>query len=81
MHEHPENLRLAAEVAFFESLDQLQNILAQEGQIGESECLGSGDYLSDLFADSKAMEDAAADLDAFFGDVPQLLDGEDEVAG
>jgi len=81
MHEHPENLRLAAEVAFFESLDQLQNILAQEGQTEESDCLLSDDRLSPIFPDSKAMEDAAADLDAFFGDVPQLLDGEDEVVG
>ncbi|MFB8791536.1 MAG: hypothetical protein U7123_22530 [Potamolinea sp.] len=81
MHEHPENLRLAAEVAFFESLDQLQNILAQEGQTEESEYLGSEDYLAQIFPDSKAMDDAVADLDAFFGDVPQLLDGEDEVVG
>lgn len=78
MHEHSENLRLAAEVAFFESLDQLQNILAQEGQAGESDCLLSDDRLSPIFPDSKAIEDAAADLDAFFGDAKQPEDGEME---
>lgn len=76
MHEHPDKFRLAAEVAFFESLDQLQNILAQESQTEESGGLPCDEHLSPIFPDSKAMEDAAADLDAFFGDVQQPEDGE-----
>jgi hypothetical protein len=69
MHEHSENLRLAAEVAFFKSLEQLQNILTQERQTRESEFPQGSNSLSPIFPDSQAMEDAAADLDAYFGDV------------
>jgi hypothetical protein len=76
MHEHPENLRFAAEVAFLKSLEQLQNILAQERQTGESELPVGRDRLSPFFPDSQAMEDAAADLDAYFGDV-NLPENED----
>jgi hypothetical protein len=59
MHEHQHNKRIAASRAFVESLDQLQNILAQERQTPESE--------SQLL-DANLLEEAAADLDAFFGE-------------
>ncbi len=78
MHEHQDNRRIDAARAFMESLDQLQNILAQERQAAESESHSSGNSSSSSWADSKLLEDAAADLDAFFGDAQSL---EEEMPG
>lgn len=57
MHEHQHDRRIAATRAFIESLDQLQNILAHERQTPESES---------LFSNTNLLEEAVADLDAFF---------------
>ncbi len=61
MHEHQRNPRFSAAKAFMESLDQLQNILAQERQTDESEP-------SDNWSDSEVLEEVGADLDEFFGE-------------
>ena len=75
MDEHQQDRRRAAARAFTESLNQLQNILTQEAETSESklqpESLGS----SNNWSESKAWEDAAADLDLFFGDDQSLEDG------
>jgi hypothetical protein len=100
MHEHQQNIRITAARAFRESLDQLQNILAHERQIAESESEGSSDSVSEagkgsaqveplgsgllretelprkrsadpsstVWPVSEELEEAAADLDAYFGD-------------
>ena len=65
-HEHQENQRIAAKRAFTESLDQLQHILLQKAQPLESESLPHPNSNNSI--DSNAWEDAAADLDQFFGD-------------
>jgi hypothetical protein len=67
-HEHQENQRIAAKRAFTESLDQLQHILLQKGSthLNLKACLILGNSNNSI--DSKAWEDAAADLDQFFGD-------------
>ncbi len=66
MHEPQQNQRIAANRAFTESLDQLQHILLQKAQPLESESLLHPNSHNSI--DSKAWEDAAADLDQFFGD-------------
>ncbi len=76
MHEHQPNQRNAAARAFTESLDQLQNILAQEAQLAESKSLSESSRCSNNWFDLNAWEDAAADLDQFFGDDQPLEDGE-----
>jgi len=68
MHEHQHDRRIAATRAFIESLDQLQNILAQERQTPESELPLSNPNL---------LEEAAADLDAFFSE--QDIQAEEEL--
>ena len=72
MHEHQHNQRTAAAKAFIESLDQLQNILAQESQTVESEYQGSEVHSAEHPSDLKLLEDAAADLDNFFGEQESL---------
>ncbi len=72
MHEHQHNQRTAAARAFMESLDQLQNILAQEPQTIESEYQGSGVHSGSHLSELKLLEDAAADLDKFFGEQESL---------
>lgn len=67
MHEPQSNLRTTAARAFVESLDQLQTILTQERPTSESES-------QEL--DLKLLEEAAADLDEFFGDVDCLAEEE-----
>ncbi|HEY9601725.1 MAG TPA: hypothetical protein V6C85_08955 [Allocoleopsis sp.] len=70
MHEHQNDRRIAATKAFIESLDQLQNILAQERQTPESES---------PLANTNLLEEAAADLDAFFSEQDiQAEEGLDE---
>ncbi|MBE9127469.1 hypothetical protein IQ258_15210, partial [Coleofasciculus sp. LEGE 07081] len=54
------NLRTAAARAFVESLDQLQTILAEETPTSDPQ---------PQKLDMKVWEEAAADLDEFFGDV------------
>jgi hypothetical protein len=75
MHEHQQNMRIAASRAFKESLDQLQNILAQESQTAEVESQELGEHSSDTWTASKLLEEAAADLDEFFGE-QELLEQE-----
>jgi hypothetical protein len=58
MHEHQQDLRIAAARAFMESLEQLQNISAPEHQNTKS--------------DNQIWAEAAADLDAFLGDEESL---------
>ncbi len=73
------NQRIAAARAFKESLDQLQDILAQERpttKSNKSESHRSGDRSSQNSFDLKMLEEAAADLDAFFGDTELPEDGE-----
>ena len=72
MHEPQHDQRTAAARAFMESLDQLQNILAQEPQIAESEYHGSGVHSSSHQSDLKLLEEAGADLDKFFGEQESL---------
>jgi hypothetical protein len=68
MHEPQQNLRNAASRAFMESLDQLNNILAQESQTAESESQPGSDSGLSRWTHLKALEEAAADIDKFFGD-------------
>jgi len=77
MHEHEQNQRMNANRAFAESLDQLQNILKQEAPSAESESLSLSDKFSDSWTVLQAWEDAAADLDQFFGDTQPLGDEEE----
>lgn len=70
MQEHQHDRRTAATRAFIESLDQLQNILAQERQTPESES---------PLSNTNLLEEAAADLDAFFSEQDlQAEEGLDE---
>ena len=70
MHEHQRDRRIAATRAFTESLNQLQNILAQERQTPESES---------PLVNTNLLEEAAADLDAFFSEQDiQAEEGLDE---
>lgn len=68
MHEHQQNQRIAAKRAFRESLNQLQDILLEEqpAQIAAPPAKDPANY----GVDAQAWEEAAADLDQFFGDVP-----------
>lgn len=76
MQEHQPNLRSAADKAFRESLEQLENILPPEPQTAE------GDFSSRSQPNSNLWEEAGADLEAFWEDtfLPQtdLLDEEGE---
>jgi hypothetical protein len=67
MHEHQQNQRIAAARAFKESLDQLQNILAQEPQTAES--------VSQKPSELQLLEEAGAELDTLFGDQEPLEKG------
>jgi hypothetical protein len=73
MQEHQPNLRSAADRAFRESLEQLENILPPEPQTAESDFHSEGDFPAKSQPDSKLWEEAAADLDAFFQDNPLPL--------
>lgn len=68
MHEHPQNLRTSAARAFMESLDQLQNILAQESQTTEPEFQLDDSHSSTSETDLTVWEEAAADIEQFFGE-------------
>lgn len=82
MQEHQPNLRSAADRAFREALEQLENILPPDPQTAESDFPLEGDFPSRSQPDSKLWEEAAADLDAFLQDkhLPQagMLDEEGE---
>ncbi|MGC1395335.1 MAG: hypothetical protein WA828_13720 [Coleofasciculaceae cyanobacterium] len=67
MHEHQQNQRIAAKRAFTESLNQLQDILLEE-QLAQVEAPPANSTNQGI--DAQAWEEAAADLDQFFGDVP-----------
>jgi hypothetical protein len=75
MHKHQPNQRIAAARAFMDSLDQLQDILAQEHQIAESESPSSGNCSSNSSTGAEVLEEAAADLETFFGDTQSLEEG------
>jgi hypothetical protein len=80
MHEPQQNLRIAASRAFKESLDQLQNILAQECQTAESNSQELGEHSCERWTVSELLEEAAADLDEFFGEqelLPEEAFGEE----
>lgn len=77
MHEHEQNQRMNAARAFAESLDQLQRILAQEAQAAEYESQPRNDQSSTSWTVLEAWEDAAADLDQFFGDTQPRKDEEE----
>jgi hypothetical protein len=68
MHEHPQNLRSSADRAFMESLDQLQNILAQESQTTEPEFQLDDRHLLSSETELTVWEEAAADIEQFFGE-------------
>lgn len=68
MHEHQQNQRMAAKRAFTESLNQLQDILLQDSELAEIEAPQAKDQ-TNYWIDAQAWEEAAADLDQFFGDV------------
>lgn len=73
MPEPQQNQRNQADRAFTESLKQLNDILLQDAQIGKPEA--HQDTSSSYRIDAHAWEDAAADLDQFFGDVQPREDG------
>ena len=75
MHEHQQNQRIAAAKAFIESLDQLQNILAQEPQTAESSSLKPSVHSANARSDQQLLEEAGAELDTFFGAQEQLEKG------
>lgn len=77
MHDHEQNQRMNAARAFAESLDQLQHILRQEAQAAESESSPKNEQSSKSWTVLQAWEDAAADLDQFFGDTQPLEDEEE----
>lgn len=66
MHEHQQNQRIAAKRAFRESLNQLQDILLEE----QPAPIAAPPAKDPANIDAQAWEEAAADLDQFFGDVP-----------
>lgn len=68
VQEHQPNLRIAAARAFQESLDQLQNILAQESQTSEPTDNTPDKDDSSSGAVPRSLEEAVADIDEFFGD-------------
>lgn len=82
MQEHQPNLRSAADRAFLESLEQLDNILPPDPQTAESDFPLEGDFPSRSQPNSNLWEEAADDLDAFLQDEhlpqPGIFDGEGE---
>ncbi len=75
MHEHPQNLRISAARAFMDSLDQLENILAQESQTTELEFQLDDSHSSTSETGLTVWEEAAADIEQFFGETQQPEDG------
>lgn len=61
-----------------ESLDQLQNILAQERKFAKSKPPQTGNYSSRSWTASKALEEATAELDEFFCEQEPMEDVLDE---
>lgn len=80
MPEHPQNLRISAARAFNESLDQLQNILAQENQTPELEFQLDDSHASIIESDLTVLEEAVADIEQFFGEneLPEAAGLEEE---
>jgi hypothetical protein len=68
MNEHQHNRRFTAAKAFRESLDQLQTILASENPTAETQLHPENAPCSPSPTSSEMLEEAAADLDAFFGE-------------
>jgi len=75
MHEHQKTRRIAAARSFMESLDQLHNILAQESQSAEFESQPEESCESSSWNYPQALEEAAADLDEYFGDAQPPEEG------
>ncbi len=74
MPEYQQNQRMAAKRAFTESLNQLQDILLQDNQPTEAQAPQAKDK-ANHWIDAQAWEEAAADLDQFFGDVQPSDEG------
>lgn len=68
MDEHQQNRRTAADRAFMESLNQLQDILAPDPQASKSGFGSADSRCTNSQTNAKIWEDAAADLEAFFSD-------------
>lgn len=76
MDDPQQNLRMAAAKAFMESLEELENILAQDRPPSESPSPQSAKSASEASVDLSLLEEVAADLAEFFGD-EELLEQED----
>ncbi len=68
MHEHQEK-RIAASREFAESLEELQDILTPSSQTAESEPHQSDKSSVEISTEAKLLEEAAAELDEFLGDI------------
>jgi hypothetical protein len=68
MDEHQHNPRVTAAKAFIESLDQLQTILASESPKADTQLDPENAPYSPSQTNPEILEEAAADLDAFFGE-------------
>lgn len=75
MDEHPQDLRNSAARAFMQSLGQLQNILAQESQTPEPEFQLDDSHSSTSEIDLTVWEEAAADIEQFFGETQPSEEG------
>ncbi|MCP2730289.1 hypothetical protein [Limnofasciculus baicalensis] len=76
MDDPQKNLRIAAAKAFMDSLEELENILAQDRPSSKSPSPKPTDSASEASIDLFLLEEVAADLAQFFGDEELLEDGE-----
>ncbi len=76
MDDPQKNLRIAAAKAFMDSLEELENILAQDRPSSKSPSSKPIDSASEASVDLFLLEEVAADLALFFGDEELLEDGE-----
>ena len=76
MDDPQKNLRLAAAKAFMESLEELENILAQDRPSSKSPSPKPTDRLPEAPIDLSLLEEAAADLALFFGEEELWEEGE-----
>lgn len=76
MDDPQKNLRIAAAKAFMDSLEELENILAQDRPSSKSPSGKPIDSASEASVDLLLLEEVAADLAQFFGDEELLEDEE-----
>jgi hypothetical protein len=76
MDDPQKNLRVAAAKAFMDSLEELENILAQDRPSSKSPSGKPTDSASEASVDLLLLEEVAADLAQFFGDEELLEDEE-----